>query len=337
MESAVPSQDRQTCVLRSRRRAIAAAVVCLWFVLEPWAPAEGQSQPTRVAILYGAQKSYRTAAATLEAKLEEMGYEVLGLVLPKKDDKAAREAVAQRLAGAQPAMIASVGRRATSFALEEVPETPVAFCMVPNARDAPFLNPAGPHKHRICGVTTDVSPEQQVRWIVRLCPKAKNVVVLHSARTVRTADALRTAAGKYGITITTIEADRDRFPQAVDVLNERDCDGVLMIPDARVYNVATIKRLLLWGLRRKKPVWGFSESIVKAGAFSGVSSDSRKVVHQTAELIQKTISGANPAGIGLQYPHHVDRAVNRRTAEMIGVPIDEKIVRAGAKTFGEKP
>jgi len=53
------------------------------------------------------------------------------------------------------------------------------------------------------------------------------------------------------------------------MLNKADYDSVLMVPDVQVFNAASVKRLLLWGVRQKTPVWGFSENVIKAGALAG--------------------------------------------------------------------
>ncbi len=109
-----------------------------------------------------------------------------------------------------------------------------------------------------------------------------------------------------------------------------------MIPDARVYNSTTIQRLLLWGLRQKKPVWTFSANIVKAGALAGMFSDAGKTARQTAELAGGILGGVAPGKIGLRYARDVGTAVNVRTAKMIEVKLD-KVVFPDTIKFGEEP
>lgn len=165
-------------------------------------------------------------------------------------------------------------------------------------------------------------------------PASRTVGVLHSDRTRHTVDALRSAARTRGVNIVAIEADKHRFPEAIAELNDRNCDSVLMIPDAKVYNAPNVKRLLLWGIRQKKPVWAFSASVVKAGALAGQYTDGRSVGQEAASLVRRVLDGTDVATIGVHYPKQVHRAVNERTAEMIGVTlpshaIDNRTVRYG--------
>ena len=291
----------------------------------------------RVAILFRAQKSYQIATSSLEAALQRTGYECICIELPKRDDQPGRERALRQLASAEPSVIATTGADVTSFVLEKVPKTPVVFFMVPNARDASFVTDGNPHRNRVAGVTTDVSPEDQIDWIARLRPATRNLAILHSSRTQRTVEAFRAAGRKRGITITTIEADKNEFPKAIEALNTKGCNGVLMIPDARIYNAATIKRLLLWGIRQKKPVWTFSASIVRAGAFAGQYADSQAIGRQAAELIQNEINGTRPSDLGLQYPRHVGRAVNERSAEMIDIVLNDAVIGVETMRFGVQP
>ena len=125
-------------------------------------------------------------------------------------------------------------------------------------------------------------------------------------------------------------------PKAVEELNARECNSVLMIPDAGVYNVPNVQRLLLWGIRQKKPVWAFSASIVKAGALGGQYADAETVGQQAAELVKKVRSSTNPTQIGFQYPRRVGRAVNERTAKLIGLRLSESLLNADIVRYGEE-
>lgn len=136
--------------------------------------------------------------------------------------------------------------------------------------------------------------------------------------------------------MVSIVASRDRFPDAIAALNSSGCDGVLMIPDARVYDSPTVQRLLLWGARQKKAVWAFSANVVRAGALAGHFPDSEAVGRQAGELVGQIISGAEPAELGLQYPRQLGRAVNLNTARTIGVPMDKRRIATTVKCYGDE-
>jgi ABC-type uncharacterized transport system substrate-binding protein len=318
-------------------RVLLVMATCLSASVAPFSRGDDPPQSRRVAILFGARESYRSAAASLETSLKAAGIECVTAELPKREDDAGRGETLARLRAAKPAVIATAGIGATSFVLGKGPKTPVVFFMVPNARDAAFMKDGSAGKDRVAGVTTDASPEDQLAWIARLRPAFKHIAILHSSRTKQTVKRFEAASRKQKIAITAIESDKNEFPEAIEALNASGCDGVLMIPDARVYSVATIQRMLLWGLRQKKPVWTFSANVVKAGALAGMYSDTDKAAQQTAELIGRILDGVDPGKIGLQYPRDVCTAVNMRTAKMIEVSLDDKVVRAETVKFGEEP
>jgi ABC-type uncharacterized transport system substrate-binding protein len=198
------------------------------------------------------------------------------------------------------------------------------------------MAPDNPARERLAGVTTDISPFDQIKWIKRTASRATHIGVLHSSSTRQTVEAIRSAGKKNAIAIVAIEASKEEFPEAVDKLSVQQCDGVLMIPDARVYNSATVQRLLLWGIRSKKPVWTFSPNIVKAGAFAAQYSDARAIGWQTAEVVKQVLAGTRVSKIGLQYVQDVKHAANARTAGILGLPISSQIEKDLSVLYGKE-
>lgn len=307
-----------------------------WLWCAPLAPA-AEEEPARVSILYGAHVSYQKAAASLEASLKAQGTKCSLIALPKGKDPADRRRVREELLRTKPAVIATAGTAATSFAIQQFHDVPVVFFMVPNARDASFLNGNRSARGYVGGVTTDVSPEDQIGWILKLHPACKRIAVFHSGRTRKTVEALQSAASRRGVTIVPIKADKGRFPEAIDSLEAAKCDGILMVPDAKVYNSASVQRVLLWGIRHKKPVWAFSESIVKAGALAGQYVDSHEMARQAADLVHNLICQEKSLSTGLHYPRQFKTAVNEHTAAMIKVSLGSPAVGRHTIRFGGKP
>jgi len=314
-----------------RWMALAVALVA------PFAKASSAwgAEPARVAVLYSQQKSYREAVSSIETVLKQAGHTCVLVELPKDTDKRAQSQALERLAGAKPTIVAASGATATSLALKTVPHVPVVFFMLPNALDAPFMQERSRDRARVAGVSTDISPKDQIDWIAKLHPVSRRIGVLHSPNTKRTVRAIKDVGRKRDIEIVPIDANRDEFPKAIEALNQKRCNGVIMVPDARVYSSPNVRRLLLWGIRQKRPVWAFSANIVKAGAFSGQFVDGKVVGRRTAELIKRLMAGAAIKSIGLQYPSPVGKAVNLRTAELIGVPVEGRIPKTGVTRYGE--
>jgi len=295
------------------------------------------AQEKRVAIVSGPQESFRSAAHAVERELRQRGVDCLTLVEPAAGETSGQRSTARQIADWKPTLIAAGGPSAAMTALEAVGEIPVVFFMVPNVLDAPFLTEQPEWRKRLAGVPADVAPDEQFRWIARLQPTCRRLGVLFSGRTKRTLDALTLAGAKHHITVEGIDAERDELPRAIEALNQRGCDGVLMIPDSRVYGSMEVERLLLWGLRGKKPVWGFSAGTVKAGAFAGQFIEPERAGVDAADVIMRILNGATAESVGIKYAQSIRRVVNVHTAGMIGASLEPVRSDTGVERVGDRP
>lgn len=320
-----PNAQRARCAA-----CLAAVALAVWA-----APERAAADMARVGVLCGAADRYRRVAESLAQPLRAAGHECRLVELPAGDE-AAEERAMQQLADFRPTVIMAGGTMATIRALAAVPDVPVIFFMVPNARDAPFLDQRSPHRRRVTGVSSDVDPTEQVRWIMQTHGSVRSVAVLCGSRTERTVAALKDAGAKRGLRIHAVRAKRDAFPKAIEALANTDCDGVLMIPDSDVYDPDTVKRLLLWGVRHKKPIWTFTPNVVKAGAFAGIQASLDSVAAKAAEIAQQVIARKHPEQISLQYADHVNCSVNTHVAEMIGVSLDKRALGPNVAYTGDR-
>jgi ABC-type uncharacterized transport system substrate-binding protein len=190
--------------------------------------------------------------------------------------------------------------------------------------------------HRLAGLTTDISPDDQIRWIKKLSPRVETLGILYSERSRRTVEAIARAAERKHVRVEAIVATKDQFGKAVQALSDRGCDGALMIADAEVYDSTNAQSLLLWGLRGQKPVWAFSANLVKAGAFAGLYVDYSSMADQTVKTVKRILDGETPSKIGLVYPARPRAALNERTSEMIGVSIGRDALESLAMRFGKQ-
>jgi ABC-type uncharacterized transport system substrate-binding protein len=246
----------------------------------------------------------------------------------------ARQAIEQ-LAAANARAALAVGDEAALTALETLPTTPVVFCMIPNALDIPFLAPDYRGRNRIAGVTTDIDPVQQIEWVAALSPRLRSLCIPCGPRSARTAAAIEAAAKARGITASPVDVRKQQFGSALQLLESKAADGVIMIADSDVYDSGSVRELLLWGLRNKKAVWSFTPNIVEAGAFAGQYAEAGSIGQQAAEVTRRVIAGEKIAGIGLQYPSVIRTAINERTAEMIGMDIETRVLNRATIRYGE--
>jgi ABC-type uncharacterized transport system substrate-binding protein len=314
---------------RSPRLALTLALhVCFAAILY------AEENNNAVAVLITSKESYHTAANAAVERLKQSGY-ACELTIVSDDDPAALHQALERLRNNPPRIILASGAGVTEEILARIPDIPVVFMMTPNALDCPFLDPSSPRLQRVAGASSDPSPETLLAWIRKTSPRSGKLALLSSDRSRRTAELLSAAAQTAGITLTPVSARRDQFPAAIDALNAGDYEGVLMIPDSQVYNAPNVERLLLWGLREKRPVWAFSDKVVKAGALAAASCDPAAVGRKSADVADRILKGAAPRDIGVQYADKTEYAVNVRTAEMIGVTLGKDVPTPPVARYGE--
>lgn len=305
-----------------------------------------------VAILLTSHDAYRSAAAAAEKALTEKGHQVKLYELPRQasvatspssspsaEDSALDPELAdlmERVAGTKPAVIVTMGERATLMTLARIGEVPVVYSMVTNAPDFVLTQPDHPLHSWVAGVTTDIQPKTQLEWIAKVQPQARTIGVLHSERSQQTAEAIRRTGDGLGLKVVLIETSKDDFAKGIEELTRRGCDGLLMISDAQVYTRETVKPTLLWGLRQKKSVWTFSSNLVKSGALGSLYADYSSIGRQTADIALRVIETGKASKIGLEYPKEVKKAINERTASMIGLSIPTLVLNETQSLYGKE-
>ncbi len=304
-----------------------------------------RAEPVDVAVVFTPHKTYQETAGLIQRELASAGHRPLLVTLPAgggEDDGGSetqaatqpgpgnadpriREALSPLATGKFRVAIA-LGSAAAQLVLDAVEGVPVIACMLTNALDDPLCAVDHRHARRLVVVTPGIPPPEQISWIRLIQPSARNIGLPCSDRSRRTAEALEAEAARVGLRVTVIRTSRDAFPQVMDELVSQGCDGVLMIPDAQVYNLASVKRLLLWGVRQKKPVYAFSENLVKAGALTALYSTPADVGRQVARMVDRVRGKSDLSKLGLQSPDRIHRAVNVRTAEVIGLSIPQAVM-----------
>jgi ABC-type uncharacterized transport system substrate-binding protein len=290
------------------------------------------AEPAAVAVLFVDRSPYTEAARALEARVRESGASCELFALSTADERDAR-AVLERLKLQPPQVIATAGLNLTAEALRELPRSRVVFFMIPNVLDAPFIREAQT-PGRLMGVTSDIAPREQIRWIRRTAPAVRKVALLCSERTRETAAALTAAGRETGLEIVAVTAQVEKFAEVTQELERRGVDGVLMIPDSQVYNAANVQHLLLWGMRSGRGVWAFSDKIVKAGALAGVYCKPEEVGREAGALASALALGRPAPGEAIRYSQRPSYGFNLHAARMLKLPVEELTRDRSVECFG---
>jgi ABC-type uncharacterized transport system substrate-binding protein len=144
------------------------------------------------------------------------------------------------------------------------------------------------------GITTDVPIADQLHLIKEALPDCTSVGVLYrenDAQSRQDLEAMRKAL-LMGTRLEAVAIDKEASPAAaIDGLLAKNVEVVWTYSDSQIWNEATVRSLLLFALRRKVPVFGFSTAFVRAGALLGVGLDPLTQGAQAAGIVQDLIMG----------------------------------------------
>jgi putative ABC transport system substrate-binding protein len=108
-------------------------------------------------------------------------------------------------------------------------------------------------------------------------------------------------ARQQGFTLHVAECSRPEDLVKSFLSLKAEADFVLLLADSSLYNNTTVRPLILASLENGLPIIGFSPSFVRAGAAAGIYPDFRDIGMQTADIVQKQITGKT--GVADESPH----------------------------------
>jgi putative ABC transport system substrate-binding protein len=234
---------------------------------------------------------------------------LLDLVLQDREPALLR----REIAAVAPDAIVAIGLKAALFAREQFPRTPLVHCAVQGpARDE--LSGVW-----VTGVSTELPAALALQGLHAAIPEARRVAVFYGARTgVAFARSAHRAASAIGIELVKVPIDdlRDFAEVAQRVADQAD---VLWMPaDAAIAAPEPFRFLLELSIRRSKPLFVFSDALVRQGALAAVIPDYAFSGVQAAAAVRRIQAGERPGDIAVATVSHTRLVVNRLTAKALG-------------------
>ena len=169
-------------------------------------------------------------------------------------------------------------------------------------------------------IVLDQPYSRQISLIKTVLPETKSIGILLGPTSAKYAENLQEEPEKGGFNIGLESADKEDelIPKLRKVLDSNDV--LLAIPDAIIYNRETAQPILLTSYRHQKPVIGYSQSYVRAGALAAVYSNTKHLAKQAAEIAIKTqqAQGLLPPP---QTPKYFSVQVNQQVARSLNIPL----------------
>jgi len=239
------------------------------------------------------------------------------------------ERIIKNIESQDPKLIFAIGNKAAQVAKMNIFDVPIVFSLVINPEQYGLTG------GNICGVSLDVSPQDQLKMLKEVAPSARKVGVIYNpAKNENIVYDAKSVARNLGLEIIAKKAiTRADVSEAIDDLSGR-IDAFWMIIDPLVANRAVLKRLLLFTLTERVALMVPAEAFVKEGGLLAADVDYLSIGRQAGEIAnQILVSAGTPRSIGVKTPSDVGLVVNLKTARTIGLSIPQSIIDEAAKVI----
>ena len=161
---------------------------------------------------------------------------------------------------------------------------------------------------------------RQLTLIKTVLPAAKKVGVLLGPASSQYLEMLRDEADQLGLSLLdeNVSNDTELIPKLKKLLESSD--AMLAISDRAIYSRETAESILLTSYRHQKPMFGYSQSYVKAGALASVYTSAKQIARQAAEIAIKSQAASNQLPLP-QIPKYFSVAVNQQVAHSLNIAI----------------
>jgi putative ABC transport system substrate-binding protein len=223
-------------------------------------------------------------------------------------------------------LVIALGVKALEAASKLKFNTPVLGVFTPLPSFNSLLASSGRDLGNFSAIVLDQPYARQMLLIKTILPEVKRLGVMLGKSSSQYNELIRDAGEKSAINVSveTINRESELIPKMQKLLDQND--ALMAIPDPLVYSRETAQSVLLTSYRYQKPVFGYSQSYVRAGALAAVYSNTKHLAKQAAEIAIKT-----QAAPGLlpppQTPQYFSVAINYQVARSLNIHvIDQDIV-----------
>ena len=299
--------------------------LCLMLLLT--SAAQAQTAPN-IAVL----NSYDTPASAallngFRSYLEQQGIKAELAIHSLESSEEKSSSVLAQLQETKPDLVLALGSLALKSAGEQLTETPVIASMV--------INKADFEKYKnVSGVALGFPLKEQVAWLRKILPKARDIGVIYSSKGNETDMAKASILLKRnGLVLLQkkISTPTELMPSLKQFRNS--VDAIWGVSDAMVLNSKTAQSLLLFSLRQRIPFVGLSKAWVKAGALYALERNYFDIGQQCAEIAKQSLAGKDVGNIEVMTPRKIGYSLNLKIAEKIKVKLSQEIISGAESKF----
>lgn len=198
---------------------------------------------------------------------------------------------------------------------------PVVAALIPKAALDAALSENGRRSGSLSALYLDQPLNRQLSLVRLALPDAKRIGLVLGPESLSQQAAAVAAIKAHGMetAVGQVAHASSLFAGLKPALEESDV--LLALPDALVFNNATVPSILMATYRARIPLVAFSPAYVKAGALLCVFSTPQQMGVQAASMVQGVLRGAQ---VPAQYPQEFSVRVNDSVARSLGLVLREE-------------
>ena len=222
---------------------------------------------------------------------------------------------------APPQLVLTIGSAAFKEALIKFKTSPIIASFLPRRIYEELIGSSLIKNNNTTAIFIDQSMQRQLALARLITPTGKTVGTVFGASSINERQRLYDAAKTTGFKIKSVVLNSADNPVSTLQPIIQKTDVFLAIPDQSAFNRASAKWSLFIALRLKKPLIGFSEKYVDAGAPAAIFSSPQQIGKQTAEILisyLKTRILPTPA-----HPKYFTVKTNLKSIQTINLQMDD--------------
>ncbi len=214
-------------------------------------------------------------------------------------------------------LVIALGVKALEAASKLRHTTPVLGIFTPLPTFNSFLQSSRRDLGNFSAIVLDQPYTRQMSLIKIILPDAKSIGIMLGPTSSQYGEHLKDDGEKNGLSVfeENIDQEADLIIKLQKLLDTTD--ALMAIPDPSIYNRETAQPILFTSYRHLKPVFGYSQSYVRAGALAAVFSNSKQLAKQAVEIAIKSQQPPNllpppqsPAYFSVMVNYQVARSLN---------------------------
>jgi len=259
-------------------------------------------------------------------KMEELGHKegdnVSYEYFDTKGDLAAGKEEAERFVKADIDLIYAIGiipaRAAKEITLGT--KVPVVFAVVSDPVGSGLVNSLQTSGTNIAGVTpaNQETSGKRVEFLKEIKPDLKRIIFPYNDPQTTGLDNIKRTARNLAIEVVDkYVANAEELDAFLNTFNFQKTDAILRSADSIIS--ANSIQLIESAKKNKIPLSGTNAADVKNGALMSYGANYGLLGKQAAVIADKIFKGADPASFSVEFPEKFELAVNKKTAEIIGL------------------